>query len=99
MESEASRLAKRIDPKDQPSKIVPTIDLTYAAEELRRLDAENQRLRDALLTVVQIAKETHAHWDADRDSKVGKMLLALSGWNIGYDARLDQIHSELGYPL
>lgn len=52
-------------------------------------------LLEALESVVAIAKEAHAHWDADRDSRVGKILLALAGANEAYDNRIDWIHAAI----
>ena len=36
-----------------------------------------------------VAAETFDHWDADQDSKVGKVLSALDGELRGYDKRID----------
>ncbi len=47
---------------------------------------------DVLNGVVDLAKTAHGHWDADRDAKVGKILMALAGWNEGYDHRADAFH-------
>jgi hypothetical protein len=58
-------------------------------------DAEIERLRGLLRDCITIAKEAHGHWDADRDSKVGKLLIALSGGLPKYDARIDAIHAAL----
>lgn len=55
--------------------------------------------RDELLLAlggaVELAREAHAHWDKDRDSKVGKLLLALAGFNSRYDQRADAVHAAL----
>lgn len=51
--------------------------------------------RDALTGVVELAQEAHAHWDADRDMKVGKILLALAGYSPRYDPRADALHSAV----
>lgn len=38
---------------------------------------------------LEMMREAYAHWDADREYKVGKILLALIGHNKGYDKRAD----------
>ncbi len=40
---------------------------------------EARNMREALEKAQQIAREAYTHWDADRDSKVGKLLAALGG--------------------
>lgn len=51
---------------------------------------------DAVLAgVVAMASEAYEHWDADRDMKVGKILLALAGDNPRYDKRADALHAAL----
>jgi hypothetical protein len=50
---------------------------------------------DVLRGVIEMAREAHAHWDADRDSKVGKILLALAGFSERYDKRSDALHAAL----
>ena len=52
-------------------------------------------LREALRSVIKIAAEARADWDADRDSRVGKILIALSGELRGYRADIDAIHAAL----
>lgn len=51
-----------------------------------------------LAGVIELAKAAHAHWDADRDAKVGKILMALAGWNEGYDWRADALHAAAAAP-
>lgn len=58
-------------------------------------NAEAIRLRAVLAGAVELAKDAHAHWDADREMKVGKLLLALAGWSPGYDQRADAIQAAL----
>jgi hypothetical protein len=70
-------------------KPVGTEDL-LAAER-----AEVVRLREALYCAVELARDAHAHWDADHDIKVGKILLSLAGHNPKYDPRADAIHAAL----
>jgi hypothetical protein len=64
-------------------------------ETIRALLADYDRMRDALNGAVAVAREAHAHWDADRDAKVGKLLLALSGYALGYDPRTDAVQTAL----
>lgn len=52
-------------------------------------------LLQALIDVVGLAKEMHEHWDNDRDMKVGKYLLALSGMLPGYDGRTEDVHKAI----
>lgn len=54
-----------------------------------------QALFDALTSCVAMAREIHKYWDADNDSKVGKHLMALSGYMRGYRAEYDKIHEVL----
>lgn len=51
-----------------------------------------------LAGVIELAKAAHAHWDADRDAKVGKILMAMAGWNEGYDWRADALHAAAASP-
>lgn len=66
-----------------------------AATELRRLHELNQELVEALNVAVIVAQEMYDHWDADRDMKVGKCLLALSGKLPGYAKHIDALHAAL----
>jgi hypothetical protein len=52
-------------------------------------------LLEALQEVVKLANQAHDHWDNDRDAKVGKILLALSGHMPRYDKRIDAIHAAI----
>ena len=76
------------------------------AEHLRKLAdqniAERDRLRAELTeatrllrSAVSIAAEAHAEWDADNDSRVGKILIALSGGIPGYRKDTDEIRAFL----
>lgn len=50
---------------------------------------------DVLRELKRIAGEAFDAWDADRDSRVGKMLLALAGNKPGYRADIDALHASL----
>jgi hypothetical protein len=67
----------------------------YATEAIAAERAEVVRLRTALHCAVELARDAHAHWDADQDAKVGKLLLALAGHNQKYDSRADAVHAAL----
>jgi hypothetical protein len=60
-----------------------------------RLIAAAPDLLEALQEVVKLANQAHNHWDNDRDAKVGKILLALSGHMPRYDKRIDAIHAAI----
>lgn len=64
-------------------------------EAIALLTAQPSDSLDALKSAIEIAGEIHEHWDADNDSKVGKMLLALAGHLPKYDKRIDVIHAAL----
>lgn len=64
-------------------------------EHLYGLIEERDQLLEALQAAVTLANQVHDHWDNDRDSKVGKHLLALSGHLPGYDKRTDSIHAVI----
>jgi len=66
-----------------------------AAAELRRLHSVNAELLESLQEVVKLANQAHDHWDNDRDAKVGKILLALSGHMPRYDKRIDTLHAAI----
>lgn len=61
------------------------------------VDQQNRirALETALGSVVTIAKEARLAWDADKDMRVGKILIALSGKAPGYRADIDAIHALL----
>lgn len=50
---------------------------------------------EALQSVKLIAEEAREHWDKDRDMKVGKILIALSGAVKYYRPDIDKIHEAL----
>lgn len=60
-----------------------------------RLIAAAPELLEALQNLSIVMRELHDHWDNDRDMKVGKGLLALSGLLPGYDKRIDVIHAAM----
>ncbi len=63
--------------------------MTLAEEAMRN------ELLEALETMVKVADEAHQHWDADRDMKVGKYLLAMAGNLKGYRADLTKVHEVI----
>ena len=65
----------------------------YDKSALVNLVVAAPEMLEALLLVGQLAREAYTHWDADRDSKVGKMLLALAGLNDRYTERADKIRA------
>ena len=60
-----------------------------------RLIAAAPELLEALQNLSIVMRELHDHWDNDRDMKVGKGLLALSGLLPGYDKRIDVIRAAI----
>ena len=46
----------------------------------------------ALSTVLDIAAEAHAAWDADQDARVGKLLIALIDPALKYRAEITAVH-------
>lgn len=62
---------------------------------LDELQAQRDELLEALQNLSIVMRELHDHWDNDRDMKVGKGLLALSGLLPGYDKRIDVIHAAI----
>lgn len=70
-------------------------DVAELEAQHAKLEAINTELLEALEAVVTIAKEAHAHWDAGRDSKLGKIILALAGANGAYDKRIDAIRAAI----
>jgi len=70
---------------------VMSLDSALLAAKQEELD----KMRGILGGVVELARDAHAHWDGDRDAKVGKLLLALAGHVPRYDPRADALHAAL----
>jgi hypothetical protein len=68
---------------------------TDAALERNNLNASNAELVSALREMVEFAEETFTHWNEDRDAKVGKRLLAMSGGLVGYSKVTGSFHAIL----
>lgn len=68
-------------------------ELTQLRAALTQAEQANMRLRAALETVFLTANEALTAWDADQESRVGKLLAALAGRNTGYRSDIDQIHA------
>lgn len=66
-------------------------DADIGREVLGEAATEIERLRDALRYMRGLADEVHSHWDADNDSKVGKLLLAMSGRLPKYRDDIDKV--------
>jgi len=64
-------------------------------EQIAILNDQKNELLDALLMCADVASEVYIHWDNDRNTKVGKYLLALAGNLPRYDNRTDSIHSVI----
>ncbi len=69
--------------------------MTMPAKLWLEYKEECERLREHLLFFRQYADQTHDYWDAGRDSKVGKRLLAMAGMLRSYDAHLAKIQAEI----
>jgi hypothetical protein len=63
--------------------------------ERDKLREVNGELMTALQAAVDIAKDAHAYWDRDADTKAGKLLIALSGNAYGYSRKTDFIHDTI----
>ena len=49
-----------------------------------------------LKEIVEFAKQTHRHWDADEDMKVGKRVMALAGYMPdNYDPTTTKLHAAI----
>lgn len=81
--------------RDKLNEIFPLASLTTMQRER---DEAREELKTALRlmhTARHIAIIAHGHWDSDEDSKVGKLLLALSGVLPKYRSDIDEIHAFL----
>ena len=67
----------------------------FAIDMAIRLIEERDELLAALNDAVQIAKVAHEYWDRDKDSKVGRYLMALAGYLPGYSGLTDGVHKAI----
>lgn len=74
---------------------VATCFLEANARKLVKLLNDRAALLRALETLVKAAGDAYEHWNNDRDAKVGKLLLALSGHLPEYRAELAAAHAAL----
>jgi gamma-glutamyl:cysteine ligase YbdK (ATP-grasp superfamily) len=63
--------------------------------KLAMAERDGAALAAALRSVPEIADLAHDAWQADRDSRVGKLLNALAGRCRGYRADTDAIHETI----
>lgn len=66
-----------------------------AMTELARLEAANAELVEACTIARAVALEAWEEWDQDHDSRVGKLLKAMSGFLKAYRADIDKFHAAL----
>jgi len=64
--------------------------LSDAQAERERLQKLTERQRSAFAVIDTTIHEAHMAWDADSDSRCGKLLASLSGVNIGYRRMIDE---------
>jgi len=64
-------------------------------DEITTLREKLKAAEEALGAAVSVAETAFDAWDNDRDAKVGKYLMALSGKLPGYDGRTDEVHEAL----
>lgn len=69
--------------------------IAASLEEGKQDRAKAERLEQAIRTAKSVAHEAWVAWDADKDSRVGKILKALAGHGVGYRADIDAIHAAL----
>lgn len=74
----------------------------HRSDACATVQRERDEVREALETALRLMHTTrhiaiiaHGHWDNDEDSKVGKLLLALSGMLPKYRPDIDEIHAFL----
>ena len=85
--------------REENKALIPASELAKAQQERDALKAEIAGLRAVMRGAVELAVEAHAHWDADRDVKVGKIVMALAYPDVrGYDHRADALHAALAKP-
>ena len=62
---------------------------------LARILCQRETLLRALKGAVTLADRCHDHWDADEDSKVGKILAAMAGHLKRYNAEATAMHEAI----
>lgn len=77
---------------------VPRSEITRAVIEMLASEPPARQGQAALDELTRIAKEAYAAWDADRDSRVGKILASLAGFTTGYRADIDALRAALAPP-
>lgn len=69
--------------------------LVEAERALTALQARVGEMREALITYMRLSLLARSYWDDDKDMRVGKLLIAMSGLSPGYRSDLDKIHALL----
>lgn len=69
--------------------------LEWSISEIERLRMTLSGAVEAYDVLLKAADTAYEHWDADRDSKVGKMLLAMGRKLSLYDAGITEAHSKM----
>ncbi len=62
---------------------------------LKPMDVRGMAPIEALRLMKNAAAEAHRFWDSDKDAKVGKLLLSMSGALPGYRIDMDEVHKVL----
>lgn len=91
-ESAEARLAAQASGTELVHSSYVTETTTQILELKARLAAA-EAMVNALPGLTAMLREAYAAWDADRDSKVGKMLRAAAGNLAGYDQRSDEMYA------
>lgn len=89
-----------ISPSTDVATLQRELALAYEGLERERAITKEQgehikELAGAMKGVGEMLNEAYEHWDADREMKVGKILLALLDYKIRYDKRSDAWHAAL----
>ncbi len=71
------------------------IEAEYLTIQLAEECAKTAALLTSCKAFVSAANDALAHWDGDRDAKVGKLLAAMSGHLTGYSASLTAAHAAI----